>query len=132
VNGLRRWARRHSASPFPTTLYFGHMAHKAYGARVDIHLKRSATLLICITGLIFYSTFRAARMVHIVIVWLGWSWWHRHFKKFPNRIASLSHLVTADASLVGDLQLVDLALRKRRIESAPSAPKFGDNSRSMG
>jgi len=51
VNGLATLGAAVFGSPFPTTLYFGHMAHKAYGARWDIPSSTEwPPLLICITG----------------------------------------------------------------------------------
>ena len=53
VNGLATLAAAAFGSPFPTTLYFGHLAHKAYGARIGYSILNGvATFLICITGLI--------------------------------------------------------------------------------
>src|SRR6202521_4367473 len=53
VNGLATIGAAAFGSCFPTTLYFGHMAHKAYGARVGYSILNGvATLLICITGLV--------------------------------------------------------------------------------
>src|SRR5258708_28332216 len=53
VNGVATLGAAAFGSPFPTTLYFGHMAHKAYGARVGYSILNGvATMLICVTGLI--------------------------------------------------------------------------------
>src|SRR5712671_8002523 len=73
VNGLATLGAAAFGSPFPTTLYFGHMAHKAYGARVGYSILNGvATLLICITGLISpILHFVPLEVVAIVIVWFG-------------------------------------------------------------
>jgi len=70
VNGLATLGAAAFGSPFPTTLYFGHMAHKAYGARVGYSILNGiATLLICTTGLISpILHFVPLEVVAIVIV----------------------------------------------------------------
>ena len=63
VNGVATLVAAAFGSPFPTTLYFGHLAHKAYGARVGYSILNGvAVLLICVTGTdLSDSSFRAAR-----------------------------------------------------------------------
>ena len=53
TNGLATLAAACLGSPFPTTLYVGHAAHKANGARSGYSaLNGLVTLLLCITGVL--------------------------------------------------------------------------------
>jgi adenine/guanine/hypoxanthine permease len=128
VNGLATLLAALFGSPFPTTLYFGHLAHKAYGARVGYSiLNGAATLLICVTGLIFpILRFVPLEVVAIVIVWFGLVMVAQAFQEVPK-----SHCVAVAFGLLPmlaswGLQLVDLALRKGGSSLLETAPKFGE------
>ena len=128
VNGLATLGAAAFGSPFPTTLYFGHLAHKAYGARVGYSiLNGAATLLICITGLISpIMRFVPLEVVAIVIVWFGLVMVAQAFQEVPK-----SHCIAVAFGLLPmlaawGLQLVDLALRKGGSSLAQAAPSFGD------
>jgi AGZA family xanthine/uracil permease-like MFS transporter len=128
VNGLATMVAALFGSPFPTTLYFGHLAHKAYGARVGYSiLNGTATLLICVTGLIFpILRFVPLEVVAIVIVWFGLVMVAQAFQEVPK-----SHCVAVAFGLLPmlaswGLQLVDLALRKGGSSLLQAAPKFGE------
>ena len=128
VNGLATLGAAAFGSPFPTTLYFGHMAHKAYGARVGYSILNGvATLLICITGLISpILHFVPLEVVATVIVWFGLVMVAQAFQEIPK-----SHCIAVAFGLLPmlaswGLQLVDLALRKGGSSLLQAAPKFGD------
>jgi AGZA family xanthine/uracil permease-like MFS transporter len=128
VNGLATLGAAIFGSPFPTTLYFGHMAHKAYGARVGYSiLNGAATLLICITGLISpILHFVPLEVVAIVIVWFGVVMVAQAFQEVPK-----SHCIAIAFGLLPmlaswGLQLVDLGLRKGGSSLLEAAPKFGE------
>ena len=128
VNGLATLGAAAFGSPFPTTLYFGHMAHKAYGARVGYSILNGvATLLICITGLISpILHFVPLEVVAIVIVWFGLVMVAQAFQEIPK-----SHCIAVAFGLLPmlaswGLQLVDLALRKGGSSLLQAAPKFGE------
>jgi AGZA family xanthine/uracil permease-like MFS transporter len=127
VNGLATLGAAMFGSPFPTTLYFGHMAHKAYGARVGYSiLNGAATLVICVTGLISpILHFVPLEVVAIVIVWFGLVMVAQAFQEIPK-----SHCVAVAFGLLPllaswGLQLVDLALRTGGSSLFEAAPKFG-------
>lgn len=128
VNGLATLGAAAFGSPFPTTLYFGHLAHKAYGARVGYSILNGlATLLICITGLISpILHFVPLEVVAIVIVWFGLVMVAQAFQEVPKAhcIAVAFGLLPMPASW--GLQLVDLALQKGGSSLLRVAPKFGD------
>jgi len=128
VNGLATLGAAAFGSPFPTTLYFGHMAHKAYGARVGYSILNGvATLLICITGLISpILHFVPLEVVAIVIVWFGLVMVAQAFQEIPK-----SHCIAVAFGLLPmlaswGLQIVDLALRKGGSSLLQAAPKFGE------
>ena len=128
VNGVATLAAAAFGSPFPTTLYFGHLAHKAYGARVGYSvLNGVVTLLICVTGLISpILHFVPLEVVAIVIVWFGLVMVAQAFQEVPK-----SHCIAVAFGLIPmlaswGLQLVDLALRKGGSGLLDAAPRFGD------
>jgi AGZA family xanthine/uracil permease-like MFS transporter len=128
VNGLATLGAAAFGSPFPTTLYFGHMAHKAYGARVGYSILNGvATLLICITGLTSpILHFVPLEVVAIVIVWFGLVMVAQAFQEIPK-----SHCIAVAFGLLPmlaawGLQLVDLALRKAGSSLLQAAPTFGE------
>jgi AGZA family xanthine/uracil permease-like MFS transporter len=128
VNGMATLGAAAFGSPFPTTLYFGHMAHKAYGARVGYSILNGvATLLICITGLISpILHFVPLEVVAIVIVWFGLVMVAQAFQEIPK-----SHCIAVAFGLLPmlaawGLQLVDLALRKAGSSLLQAAPTFGE------
>jgi AGZA family xanthine/uracil permease-like MFS transporter len=128
VNGLATLAASAFGSPFPTTLYFGHLAHKAYGARIGYSiLNGAATFLICVTGLISpILHFVPLEVVAIVIVWFGLVMVAQAFQEVPK-----SHCIAVAFGLLPmlaswGLQLIDLALRKGGSSLLQAAPKFGE------
>jgi len=118
VNGLATLVSAAFGSPFPTTLYFGHLAHKAYGARVGYSILNGAvTLLICVTGLISpILHFVPLEVVAIVIVWFGLVMVAQAFQEVPK-----SHCIAFAFGLLP----CDLALRKGGSSLLQAAPKFG-------
>jgi adenine/guanine/hypoxanthine permease len=128
VNGLATLAAAAFGSPFPTTLYFGHMAHKAYGARAGYSiLSGAAVFLICITALITpIMHFVPLEVVAMVIVWFGLAMIAQAFQEIPK-----SHAIAVAFGLLPmlaswGLQLVDLALRKGGSSLLAVAPTFGE------
>ena len=127
-NGLATLGAAAFGSPFPTTLYFGHLAHKAYGTRVGYSILNGiAAFLICTTGLISpLLHFIPLEVVAIVIVWFGLVMIAQAFQEIPK-----SHCIAVAFGLLPmlaswGLQLVDLALRKGGSSLAQAAARFGD------
>ena len=128
VNGVATLGAAALGSPFPTTLYVGHMAHKAYGARVGYSILNGlVTVLICITGVISpILHFVPLEIVAIVIVWFGLLTVAQAFQEIPK-----AHCVAVAFGLLPmlaawGLQLVDLALRKAGSSLFQAAPNFGE------
>lgn len=128
VNGVATLGAAAFGSPFPTTLYFGHLAHKANGARIGYSILSGATnMLICVTGLISpIQRWVPLEVVAIVIVWFGLVMVAQAFQEVPKShcIAVAFGLLPMLASWA--LELVDLALRKAGSSLFEAAPKFGD------
>jgi AGZA family xanthine/uracil permease-like MFS transporter len=73
MNGLGTLAAAALGSPFPTTLYVGHAAHKANGARSGYSaLNGLVTLILCTTGLLpLVLRVIPLEVAGPVIVWFG-------------------------------------------------------------
>lgn len=73
MNGVGTLAAAALGSPFPTTLYVGHAAHKANGARSGYSaLNGAVTLLLCTTGLLpLVLRVIPLEVAGPVIVWFG-------------------------------------------------------------
>jgi len=73
MNGLGTIATACLGSPFPTTLYLGHAAHKANGARSGYSLLNGlVTLALCTTGVLpVVLRFVPLEVAAPVIIWFG-------------------------------------------------------------
>jgi AGZA family xanthine/uracil permease-like MFS transporter len=73
MNGIGTLAAAFLGSPFPTTLYVGHAAHKANGARCGYSvLNGVVTLVLCTTGLLpIVLRIIPLEVAGPVIVWFG-------------------------------------------------------------
>lgn len=128
VNGLATLAASLFGSPFPTALYFGHMAHKALGARSGYSiLSGTATMLLCLSGLVVpFLRVVPMEVVAMIVVWFGLLTVAQAFTEIPK-----SHAIAVAFGLIPMLAswavgLVDLALRKGGSSFLQGAPLFGD------
>jgi AGZA family xanthine/uracil permease-like MFS transporter len=73
MNGIATIVASFFGSAFPTTLYFGHLSHKANGARIGYSILNGVvTALICLTGTVpFVLHFLPYQLVGFIIVWFG-------------------------------------------------------------
>jgi adenine/guanine/hypoxanthine permease len=73
MNGLGTLGAACLGSPFPTTLYLGHAAHKANGARSGYSILNGVvTLLLCITGILpVVLRFVPLEVAAPVVIWFG-------------------------------------------------------------
>jgi AGZA family xanthine/uracil permease-like MFS transporter len=85
VNGLATLLAAFFGSPFPTTLYFGHMAHKDFGARSGYSILSGVTIaVLCMTGLVsVVMQFVPLEVVSIVVVWFGLVMVGQAFQEVP-------------------------------------------------
>lgn len=128
TNGLATLAAACFGSPFPTTLYFGHMAYKGFGARIGYSILSGTTVAIaCMTGLVSV-TLRVVPMevVAIVIVWFGLAMVGQAFQevKPAHCIAVAFGLVPMLAAWA--LGLINLAVTKAGSTLYSVAPLFGN------
>jgi AGZA family xanthine/uracil permease-like MFS transporter len=127
VNGLATLVASFFGSPFPTSLYFGHMAHKAIGARVGYSIINGVViLLICLTGVIsIVSHFVPLEVVSAIVVWFGLVMVAQAFQEVPK-----AHCLAVGLGLIPmiaswALQLIDLTLRKAGSSLFQGAGLFG-------
>jgi AGZA family xanthine/uracil permease-like MFS transporter len=128
VNGVATLVAAAFGSPFPTTLYFGHLAHKAYGARAGYSgLSGATVLLLCTSGLISpILRLVPLEVVAIVIVWFGLVMVAQAFQEVPK-----SHCIAVAFGLIPmlaswTLQLIDTTLQRAGSSFLQVAPRFGD------
>jgi AGZA family xanthine/uracil permease-like MFS transporter len=128
ANGLATLAAALFGSPFPTALYFGHMAHKELGARSGYSiLSGTATMVVCLTGLVV-PVLRVVplEVVAMIVVWFGLVMVAQAFTEIPK-----SHAVAVAFGLIPMLAswavgLIDVALRTAGSSFLAGAPLFGD------
>lgn len=128
TNGLATLVAACFGSPFPTTLYFGHMAYKSFGARTGYSILSGFTVaIVCMTGLVS-ATLHVVPMevVAIVIVWFGLAMVGQAFQevKPAHCIAVAFGLVPMLAAWA--LGLVNLAILKSGSTLYVVAPLFGN------
>jgi AGZA family xanthine/uracil permease-like MFS transporter len=128
VNGIATLIAAGFGSAFPTTLYFGHMAHKAIGARVGYSIINGVvTMVICLSGLIpLVLHFMPIEVVTMIVVWFGLVMIGQAFTEIPK-----AHAVAVAFGLLPMLaswavELIDLAVRKAGSNLMLTAPLFGD------
>ena len=127
VNGLATLAGAALGSAFPTTLYIGHNAHKANGARIGYSILGGvASASLCLTGLVPAALHVIPlEVVAFVLVWFGLAMVGQAFQEVPR-----AHYVAVALGLVPMLaqwvtQIVDLAVRKSGADLMTVAPRFG-------
>ncbi len=127
VNGLATIVAAAFGSPFPTTLYLGHSAYKALGARTGYSaLSGAVTMLICLTGVVpLVLHVVPLEAVSIVIVWVGLSMVGQTFQDVPRVHAVAVALGLVPMLAQWTLGLVDLAVRKAGSTLFAAAPSFG-------
>jgi AGZA family xanthine/uracil permease-like MFS transporter len=127
VNGLATVAAAAFGSPFPTTLYLGHSAYKALGARSGYSsLSGAVTMLVCLTGIVpVVLRVVPLEAVSIVVVWVGLVMVGETFRDVPKAHAVAVALGLVPMLASWTLQLVDLAVRKAGSTLFATAPAFG-------
>lgn len=127
VNGLATIAGAALGSAFPTTLYIGHNAHKANGARIGYSILGGVvSAALCLTGLV-PAVLRVVplEVVAFAVVWFGLAMVGQAFAEVP-----AAHTVAVAMGIVPMLaqwvtQIVDIAVRKAGGDLLTVAPRFG-------
>ena len=127
VNGLATIVGATFGSAFPTTLYIGHNAHKANGARIGYSILGGiANAALCLTGLVpLVLRFVPLEVAAFAVVWFGLTMVGQAFEEVP-----AGHAVAVALGLIPILaqwvtQIVDLAVRKSGTNLMAVAPRFG-------
>jgi AGZA family xanthine/uracil permease-like MFS transporter len=128
TNGLATLLAACFGSPFPTTLYFGHMAYKSFGARTGYSILSGITVAFaCMTGLVSAILHVVPlEVVAIVIVWFGLAMVGQAFQEVKpiHCIAVAFGLVPMLAAWA--LGLINTAILKAGSTLYTVAPLFGD------
>jgi AGZA family xanthine/uracil permease-like MFS transporter len=128
VNGVATLGAAVFGSAFSTTLYFGHMAHKSFGARAGYSvLNGVTTMLICLTGVVpLVLHFVPLAVVAIIVIWFGLAMVGQAFTEVPKNhaIAVCFGLIPMLASWA--LELLDLGVRKGGSSLFAVADSFGE------
>jgi AGZA family xanthine/uracil permease-like MFS transporter len=127
MNGLGTLAAAALGSPFPTTLYVGHAAHKGNGARSGYSaLNGVVTLILCTTGLLpMVLRVVPLEVAGPVIVWFGLVTVGQAFVEVPRvqSIAVALGLVPMLAQWAAGI--ADTVARKAGSSLAEVAPRMG-------
>jgi AGZA family xanthine/uracil permease-like MFS transporter len=128
VNGLATIVGAALGSAFPTTLYIGHNAHKANGARIGYSILNGITsAILCLTGLVpVILRIVPLEVVAFAVVWFGLAMVGQAFEEIPK-----AHGVAVALGMVPILaqwvtQMMDIAIRKTGGDWVTVAPRFGN------
>jgi AGZA family xanthine/uracil permease-like MFS transporter len=127
ANGLATFGAACFGSAFPTTVYFGHMAHKAVGGRIGYSIINGVVImLMCLTGLLpIVMHFVPFQTIAVMVVWFGLLMVGQAFEEAPRAhgLAIAFGLIPVIASW--GLQLVGTALETVGSSVTLAAAKFG-------
>jgi len=127
MNGVGTLAAACLGSPFPTTLYLGHAAHKANGARAGYStLNGLVTAALCCTGILpIVLRFVPLEVAAPVIVWFGLVTVGQAFAEVPKNEALAVALGLLPALAQWATTLADTIARKAGSSLFALAPKMG-------
>jgi len=127
MNGVGTLAAACLGSPFPTTLYLGHAAHKANGARAGYStLNGLVTAGLCCTGILpIVLRFVPLEVAAPVIVWFGLVTVGQAFAEVPKNEALAVALGLLPALAQWATTLADTIARKAGSSLFALAPKMG-------
>jgi AGZA family xanthine/uracil permease-like MFS transporter len=129
MNGVGTIAAACLGSPFPTTLYLGHAAHKANGARSGYSvLNGLVTLVLCTTGILpVVLRFVPLEVAAPVIIWFGLITVGQAVSEVPSQqaIAVVMGLIPALAQWVTGI--ADTVARKAGSSLMEVAPRMGSD-----
>jgi AGZA family xanthine/uracil permease-like MFS transporter len=127
MNGLGTLAAACLGSPFPTTLYLGHAAHKANGARSGYSILNGlVTLLLCTTGVLpVVLRFIPLEVAAPVVIWFGLITVGQAIGEVPadQAIAVVFGLIPALAQWAGNI--ANTVARKAGSNLMEVAPRMG-------
>ncbi len=127
VNGLATLGASLFGSAFPTTLYFGHLSHKANGARIGYSIINGVVVgVICLTGLVpLVLHFVPYQLVAFIIVWFGLEMVGQAFAESGPRHGAAVAIGLIPLICSWGLQLVTTCLDHAGITMADAAVRLG-------
>jgi AGZA family xanthine/uracil permease-like MFS transporter len=127
VNGLATLIASLFGSAFPTTLYFGHLSHKANGARIGYSILNAIVVAgICLTGLIsFVLHFVPYQLVAFIIVWFGLEMVGQAFTESGRRHGAAVAIGLVPLICAWGLQLVTTCIDHSGLTMAEMAVRLG-------
>jgi AGZA family xanthine/uracil permease-like MFS transporter len=130
MNGVGTLAAACLGSPFPTTLYVGHAAHKANGARSGYSAMNGlVTLALCLTGVLpLVLRVVPLEVAGPVIVWFGLVTVGQAFTEVPRNQAVAVALGLIPMLAQWAASLLETVLAKAGSSLAAVAPMFGSGS----
>jgi AGZA family xanthine/uracil permease-like MFS transporter len=129
TNGVCTLAASCLGSPFPTTLYLGHAAHKANGARASYSaLNGVVTLVLCSTGILpIVLRFVPLEVAGPVIVWFGLVTVGQAFTEVPSNQALAVAMGLVPALAQWATGIADTVARKAGSNLMTIAGRMGDD-----
>jgi len=129
MNGLGTLAAACLGSPFPTTLYLGHAAHKANGARAGYSaLNGLVTVALCCTGVLpVVLRFVPLEVAAPVIVWFGLVTVGQAFSEVPKTEAFAVAMGLLPVLAQWATTLADTIARKAGTSLYALAPTMGSD-----
>jgi AGZA family xanthine/uracil permease-like MFS transporter len=126
MNGIGTLVAACLGSPFPTTLYVGHAAHKANGARSGYSvLNGLVTLLLCLTGVLpLVLQVIPLEVAGPVVVWFGLVTVGQAFVEVPANQAAAAAMGLIPMLAQWATSLVDTVLAKVGSSLAAAMPAF--------
>src|ERR1700678_337984 len=127
MNGLGTMTAACLGSPFPTTLYLGHAAHKANGARSGYSvLNGIVTLVLCTTGILpVVLRFVPLEVAAPVIIWFGLITVGQAVAEVPSNQAIAVVIGVIPALAQWATSLADTVARKAGTSLLEVAPRMG-------
>ena len=129
ANGVGTLLAAFFGSPFPTTIYIGHPAWKAIGARVGYSVINGIVIwLLCLVGaMTVILRFVPLEATLGILVWIGIIMTAQAFQAVPKAHALAVAFGLIPALATWALQLIETSLRKAGASLFDIAPKFGSD-----
>ncbi|MBI2903242.1 MAG: NCS2 family permease [Candidatus Methylomirabilis oxyfera] len=129
ANGIGSLAAALFGSTFPTTIYIGHPAWKAMGARAGYSILNGAvvTLLCLLGGITLVLKVIPLEATLGILLWIGIIITAQAFQEVPKSHALAVALGLIPSLAAWALQLVEMSLRKAGKSLFEAAPTFGND-----
>lgn len=128
ANGLLSVVAAFFGSPFPTTIYIGHPAWKAMGARNAYSVLNGTVIaLLCLFGgITLVLNFIPLEVTLGILLWIGIIMTSQAYQEVPKSHALAVSLGLIPALAAWALMLIETTLRKAGLSLFEAAPRFGN------